>query len=70
MGMPGAVFQDKALVAIGAFDEIFVTHFQIDARMAQRGIAPLAAAVTGHARSGDFDGFGNIGGSRALGNLN
>jgi len=35
MRMPCAVLEHKAAVAIGAFDEIAVTHFQIDARMAQ-----------------------------------
>ena len=37
--------QHKAAVAIGAFHEILVAHFQIDARMAQRRRRPPSQAT-------------------------
>ena len=56
--MTCAFFKDEALVAIGAFHETFVAHFQIDARMAQGA----AAAITGDAGVVGFDDFGGQGG--------
>jgi len=53
-----AVFKHKALVAIGAFDEVLVAHFQPDSGMAQRA----AATVTGDAVLIGFDDFGNLDG--------
>jgi cob(I)alamin adenosyltransferase len=51
-----ARFEDEAAVAIGAFHEILVAHFQIDARMSQRA----AAAVAGHAGRVNFNHFGHF----------
>ena len=51
--MTCARFKHKALVAIGAFHEILVTHFQIDAWMAERP----AAAIAGDAGLIGFDDF-------------
>ena len=48
-----AGFKHKALVAIGAFHEGFVAHFQIDARMAQGA----AATIAGDAGALGFDDF-------------
>jgi hypothetical protein len=48
-----ASLEDKAAVAIGALDEIFVAHFQIDPWMAQRPADPVA----GDAGLIDFNGF-------------
>ena len=56
MCRPG--FEHKALIAIGAFHEIFVPHFQIDAGMAKR----TAAAITGNAGVVGFDDFGGLDG--------
>ena len=52
----GTVTQHKAAVAIGAFHEGFVAHFQIDARMAQTAPNPVA----GDARGIDFNDFGHF----------
>jgi len=56
MMMPGTVTQHKAAVAIGAFHECLVAHFQIDARMAQ----PAADAVAGDTAGIDFNDFGHF----------
>ena len=52
----GAAAQHKAAVAIGAFHEILVPHFQINAGMAQ----PAAYAVAGDAGGIDFNDFGGF----------
>ena len=54
MRCPG--LEHEALVAIGAFDAVFVAHLQIDARMAQGA----AAAITGDAGIVGFNDFGGI----------
>ena len=51
--MTCACFKHEPLVAIGAFHERLVAHFQIDARMAQRA----AAAIAGNAGIVGFDDF-------------
>ena len=53
-----ARFQHKALVAIGAFHEVLVAHFQIDLGMAQRA----AAAIAGDAGLVGFDNFRSLDG--------
>ena len=52
----GPGLQHEAAVAIRAFDELFVAHVEIDARMSERGIAPVA----GDDASFDLDGFGRL----------
>ena len=52
----GAVFQHKAAVAIGTFDEVVVAHFQIDPRMAQA----TPDAVAGDAPGLNFNDFGGF----------
>jgi len=56
MMVSGTVTQHKAAVAIGAFDEIFVAHFQIDARMAEAPADPVAGDAAGI----DFNDFGHF----------
>ena len=52
--------QDEAAVAIGAFDEVLVAHFQIDARMAKRPATAVAgdAGVSTSMISGASTGMG------------
>jgi hypothetical protein len=50
--------QHKPPVAIRAFDEILVAHFEIDPRMAERA----AGAVAMYAGGIDFDDFGGFDG--------
>src|SRR5262245_16620758 len=52
--MPRVRIQDKTAVAIGAVDEPFVAHFEIDLRMPEH--AP--AAIAGDAGVVHDDGFG------------
>ena len=56
MGRPG--FKHKALIAIGAFHEMLVAHFQEDLGMAER----TAAAIAGDAGIVGFDDFGGLDG--------
>jgi len=51
--MTRACSKHKPLVAIGAFHEVFVAHFEKDLGMAQRA----AAAITGDAGVIGFDDF-------------
>jgi hypothetical protein len=48
--------QDKPAVAIGAFDEILVAHFEIDLGMAERATYSLTGN-TGVIHFDDFGGF-------------
>src|SRR6185369_1373108 len=52
----GTGLQDEAAIAIRALDEFFVAHVEIDARMSERGIAPVAGDDAGF----DLDGFGRL----------
>ena len=56
MRSPG--LEHKAAIAIGAFDEGFVAHFQIDAGMTQGA----AVAIAGNAGVVGFDDFRRIDG--------
>ena len=60
--MTCACFKHETLVAIGAFHEAFVTHFQIDARMAQGAAATIAgdAGIVGFDDFGGFDSHGQV----------
>lgn len=60
--MTCAFFKDEALVAIGAFHKAFVTHFQIDARMAKRTPAAIAgdAGIVGFDDFRSLDGHGRV----------
>ena len=49
-------FKHKALIAIGAFHEILVAHFQEDLGMAKRA----AAAIAGDAGIVGFNDFGGL----------
>ena len=59
MSSPG--FKHKALIAIGAFHEILVAHFQEDFGMAERAAAAIAgdAGIVGFNDFGGLDGHGN-----------
>jgi hypothetical protein len=50
----------EAAVAIGAFDEILVTHLEIDARMTERAATAVAphAGIVDRNDFRDFDGHG------------
>jgi hypothetical protein len=54
--------QYKFAVAIGAFDEIFVAHLEIDLGMTERAAAPVAgdAGVVHFNDFGCFDGHGKV----------
>jgi hypothetical protein len=55
--------QDEAAVAIGTFDEVFLSYLEIDARMAQRAADALAL----HAGVVDFDDLGGVDGHDGYG---
>ena len=56
--MTSSGFKHKALIAIGAFHEVFVAHFQIDLGMTQRA----ATAITGDAGVIGFNDFRGLDG--------
>ena len=58
----GPGFEDKALIAIGAFHEILVAHFQENLGMAERAAAAIAsdAGVVGFNDFGGLDRHGKV----------